>query len=853
MTTPVQNMLFRMYKISETPYREEKGVPVPLKHYFDNEDLVPYLDWIKIDKSIILLSIPPEDIHSTILFILQLVNTPVDLEGSLRVKPSITYLVNSIFDELSISDQDSDRIAVEAIVEKWFDVLTNAPKEMIKLYKHKPLHERAPILTYHTESFESCKAAHPNYPLYRAYAYELHKRIRFNDRLGLDDDNHESYIRSARYFFVHTTMISKTRNNFPAFIPIAVISDFKKGYKDYRLGHRPSGKAIETAEAHVDRIHDLWHRRVVNPRPRFRKGVSQGSDELTLPKGSKVDPPIPEFKSDGYTIDDEHEEEDEWSGAEYNPDEDWNFTSIPAEETQETTEEDPEILNKYLIDHFHTRNFHMYWDKIHLGLFHYSMLYQGMQDILEKDPKALHRLLVVYFYLLIHTGINSKRLLDLRGSSEDPISESEAELIMIDDRYYLLNPTLIKLKTAPKPGLCLSTSKKTYIPVPAQIAALFPPDIIENKYVFSYLDGDKVKRLNSDAIFEFLADVNNSFKLYNPKITLPKIISSFQTLYQHRYGLDPIIACHISGKDHQRLYKTQMHYIHVPHETLAKAYLHTFNTVNLSIRQNLTQCIRSKLIQTDSKTAPQVVNEKLNVIQDDHTEGYGSPFIPLKGYINNLLGTLQTNINNEQDLINRHNLYTIYTYLGLQFATALRPRKNPDVPINRFNSRAGTILINDKVSEIYREERLVPLPPVILYVITELITGIKKMQEYIQRNLILSDQSDKAQNMFFFIDKSGRFIPFTVKGMLSRLAAIGVDYNLPPNMPRHYLRTYLYYLDISNDVADIWMGHQHLGRETMSIISSTVFADAVKICLPRIEKMMKHIGFFNIAYGVNNE
>lgn len=851
MATSIQNVIQTLYKVSRTPFKIESGVPYPpKKDYLSNPDTVFYITAIQNSMAIKPLKdqgLVDEDITTVILFILQLVNTQIDLEGVLSIEPSLEYLFNEAFGEAGITKENADRTAIEIIMEEWFKKLKKNPQYTLNFYEKCPDYEKSPLLSYHAVAYDSCKLPDGTFPFYATYAYELHKRLRFNERLGLDSNTHVGYVRSIRFFFLHCSAETKKRTDLTSgYLPASVIKDFLAGYKASRMGHSKSENIGETAESYQVRIYDLWHERAIPSRQRFRKGgnkASKQSDDLSSPGTIEEDP---EFKSTGLLFDDDDDEKDDWDGSEHNPDEDWNFASRPGEETQITTDKDPEIHDKNWIDRFHLRNFHFFWETKYLDLFHYAILYHAMSALLdEKQPALKKRILVIYFYLLIHTGIGSKRLLDLRGSSKTIIPDTEPALIRITNRYYLLNPILAKLRTGPEPGICFPISSRVYIPIPDRIAKLFPHDILKNEYIFSYANKDKkTVRLHPDSIFAFLKNVNASFKRYTPKITLARIASSFLPLYHHRYGLDPILGCHISGKDRQRLFGAQMHYIYIEHKTLANAYLRTFNEVDLNIRKNFNHCAKIGLIKAKIKPA---IRENQEETQDSHFPGYGSPFIPKDDYLSSMIKILREAVGNEKDLVLRHNLYTIYTYLGLQFAAALRPRNKPQLPWSRFNSMAGTILIKDKQSVKYREERLLPLPRVMLSLVANLRSGLSTLEDHITRHINMRDQRDNTNIMIFFIDERGRVIPFTIQEMLTKLNKIGIDYSLPPNMPRHYCRSYLY-TRVSNDLADIWMGHQHLGREVMSIISSAVFADAARICSPHIDTMMAEIGFVETAY-----
>lgn len=842
MNNTLKLLLYKLYKTSMTPFRESPGGPLPVKSYLDNDDIVFHIS--KLRGSVTHLGLSDDALQAIVFFTLQLVNVQTDLEGAVLAEPAVKYLLRNIFGELRIHQGDANRIAIDAVCLQWFNILKSVPRKEIKLYEHFPDYEKSPLLTFHIEALSSCEAP-GTLNFYETYAYELHKHLRFNEALNLGLHTHDKYATSSRFLFLHLPDRSKRSTNLnPKVLPPWIFVDFRNGYLAYRMEHQPSEKMEETAEDHINKIKDLWIRKKIKPRSPFRKGVYRrfrDRNELVPPEGDE----IPAFT--GLSYEDDEEEQDEWAGSEGNPLEDWNF--VDSDENSPTlTEEDPEVRDERIIDELHLRNFHFYWQKRNLGLFHYGLLYQALDDCWNMKPLTANRALVIYFYLLIHTGMNTKKLLDLQPCKKPgSLDKDKAELVKVGDRHYILNPTVVKLKTKPEPGICLPTSDKVWIPVPQKIAALFPSDIMKHKYAFSYTINDTLKHVEPKLIFAFLESVNRSFVKFQPKITLARITSSFQPLYHGHYGLDPIIACHISGKDRQRLFGSQMHYIHVKHTILAKAYLSTFSTVDYHIRRNLNECISEKLIRIEGKLTPLKMSEA-DITHDAHFNGYGSPFIPKNDYLVNMISTIAKLIRAEKDVVLRHNLYVIYTYLALQFSTALRPRNNPNLPWSRFNEQAGTILIKDKLSQRFREERLLPLPPITLALLHNLKSGSAAIHNYVARNVNMIDQSEKAKLMLYFINEVGRFAPLTIKEMNKRLSDMGINYNLPPNMPRHVHRTYLFNNGVSNDLADIWMGHQHLGREVMSIISSTSFADAVRTCLPHITNLMSDLGFTAIPY-----
>jgi hypothetical protein len=176
----------------------------------------------------------------------------------------------------------------------------------------------------------------------------------------------------------------------------------------------------------------------------------------------------------------------------------------------------------------------------------------------------------------------------------------------------------------------------------------------------------------------------------------------------------------------------------------------------------------------------------------------------------------------------------------------LRPRNNPEI---LFNPDSRAIVIQDKQSANYHEERILPPANILSHLLKELRHGIPVIQRHIAKYHYPAILGQSLESLFFFVDpETGRIREFTLKGMKGILGDIGIDFELPMNFPRHYIKNYLYHGDICNDVIDMWMGHQHSGREMLSIISSTMPGSAAVACIDRTESMLQKIGFSEINY-----
>lgn len=851
MSDRVAKLLEKLYAATETPY----NIKI-VQEYLDTAEIEINMSGVAGSAGVASLpvgSLDEADIYAVILFLLQLVNTPADLTGALLIQPSLELLRDQAMAECAVSPADAQLITI--ISDAWFQALGNSEKNRVDVYMSNPNYEDCPLLTFHTVTSFECRK-NGTYPLYAIFAYEFHKRLRFNEALPLELKHHLAYARSARFLFVYCSFKNRIFTVSDE-LPDELLKNFAGEYRDKefeklnrsrkKLRGAPRNRNIQdSAETHVQRVIDLWARRdkfkTFSVRRRTAKGDMEGPDESSPSDGNYTELP-PAFEEEQMTMEPDSEGEEgacEDGGALLA-----GFYSGAGEKGKMVVDKDPEYHNRKWLDLIHLQNFHFYWDEKCLNLFHLAILYHSL-DVLARNYHVDGSLIRAYFHFLMHTGMHAGRLLDLDCSLGDTVPDSTPELVNVNGVWYILNPRPVERKDDDRDEHCLPISKKTYIPIPQRLVEMLPGKLPE-KYVFSYKNENKVKRISQDSVHYFLRYVNAAFQRYRLRITLARIRSSFQPLYCDRFGLDAVIACHVSGRDHHRLYGSQLHYTHVPHQKLAEQYLNAYDIVDTHIRKNLSECVERGLIFDSFEEVDSV---KTVVPRVSGFAGYGSPYIPEESYLRKMIETLKDKIRTETDVLVRHNLYVIYCYLGTQFVTGLRPRKDPATGWIHVNSKTGTILINDKLSSKYREERILPLPGVLLRLLSNMRAGYDALQKNIRWHYVISWQEDRAGQTFYLIDSEGLFKSFTTKDMILWLDKIGIIYPFPPNMPRHYLRTYLYGAEISNELADIWMGHQHDGREAMNLTSSVIFSEAVNLCLPYIEKMFASLGFGDVPYEV---
>ena len=360
------------------------------------------------------------------------------------------------------------------------------------------------------------------------------------------------------------------------------------------------------------------------------------------------------------------------------------------------------------------------------------------------------------------------------------------------------------------------------------------------------MEGNREIHLTAYDIKNFLKKVSLAYEVYDLNITIGNIVNSFLPLYCSLYGLDPILCCHISGEDRHELFGSQLHYIYIPAQLLADRYLESFSIVHRDIIANLNACIDYDFIGGNKiETLPIEYPSDPPVLT---IAGYGSSSNPDLTTVRDLVINLKNAVQAQTNIVLRHNLFTCYLFLSIQFVTGYRPLASIKISKSLYNEQSGILVVIDKDSAEYYEQRLLPLANQTRSLIESLRFGLPVLDDFVVRNQVISSQTEMFDNMLFLVDNGGRYVDFTPERFLQTLRAHNIAYPFPMNMPRHFLRNYLYHHNISNDLADAWLGHQHDGKEILNIASSTRVGVSLLNCLTVVEDMLSEIGFTNVDY-----
>jgi len=209
-----QEELLNLYKITRTPMSLSGYLTEDYKS-FDIFSLLLRNTYKDVQGTLTYLPLSPMDIEDMVLFLLKSVNTPRDLHGLLLLKPCIFHILKKGCDEgKSPSQLRRDLSSVCRIFFHNLNVFYKTTPALFinkeydaRIVNHRPHVTDHPLSAYQLVAYQSDPA------FYDAYAYILHKKIRFNESLALKTSTYASYVRTGRYFFEYTQEEIKTRDS----------------------------------------------------------------------------------------------------------------------------------------------------------------------------------------------------------------------------------------------------------------------------------------------------------------------------------------------------------------------------------------------------------------------------------------------------------------------------------------------------------------------------------------------------------------------------------------------------------------------------------------------------------------
>ena len=438
------------------------------------------------------------------------------------------------------------------------------------------------------------------------------------------------------------------------------------------------------------------------------------------------------------------------------------------------------------------------------------------------------------------------------ASSEKTVDLDRYDLIIVrtDDSFILYRKTVIERKRKNDEIFNVELSQVVQFTLPAFISNYLlnsKLNISRPGFVFGEPPYFKKPMINIDSIGAFLDCVNKQHSL---ALTPSRLARSFSPMYSGRCGLDPLITCYVSGDD-MMMYSAALHYVRISAANLDESYLSTAHTVAEKISKNIEEMVKHKLLP--KSPAAEDLRHILSKEQVSMTGGksiaYGSPFAATTDDVYQFLKELKSHIQRRRwvNIVERHNLYTCYLFLCLQFSFAHRPRNQIAYALTSLISGSHAV-IADKLSRAYREERLLPVNDVLAKSCRYYIAGQTKVLEYVACKLRPELTKEPRPGPLVFITEKGRWRKFSLSTFRSELSDAGLPYPFDNKMPRHFVRTRLYEKGYSSDFANAVLGHHHLAREPLSICSSLQYRKFAAEFLVFMNEMLHDVGFIRLRY-----
>jgi len=549
-----------------------------------------------------------EQIASFIDFILRLVETPRSLIGLIRVEVPVKCLLHRTFTELALPWSEMKFWLF--MVRDWFYVLRHSPD--VKKYLKRPHIKESFIFRFHIDAHQSSAYKGELFSsLYRSYAFPFHIALRFKQSQHADINTLNTYGLVARDFFRCILPEYKGRKTHPDHINAEYINAFTRGYDIAEYQNIDS----KLTPAAIDK--GLCLKRLINFNPIVpRPHAGHKGKRLPYPD---IDPDMDILNI--YPPDDLQENLQDSSQMQR------IHISFVSSTPIELQDEDPDIdidseifeapfqvpiftvhqhdgtrkpfLKKSWMEIINLRSFKFAWAAQFLQLFHYAVIHYRLRMLWGKND--YWNAIIVFLYLLIHTGIDESCLISLAVDSDNIAVKPSLRLNR--GRRHIIIPSVIQTALCSS-DICLQKSDAVWIPVPEPISRLFDAVLSRGStHVFNYLDQAGVrKQLSLYDVDNFLeTQINNSCIYQHCSISRAIICNSFLPLYCHRFGMDPLVATLVSGRDRHRLFKSQLHYTFITHEKLEKEYLSTFNYVTEGIDATLKKVLEAGLIKAAQK------------------------------------------------------------------------------------------------------------------------------------------------------------------------------------------------------------------------------------------------------------
>lgn len=273
-------------------------------------------------------------------------------------------------------------------------------------------------------------------------------------------------------------------------------------------------------------------------------------------------------------------------------------------------------------------------------------------------------------------------------------------------------------------------------------------------------------------------------------------------------------------------------------------------------------------IQTIEKGLDQNLNPELPLQDKGQTQLIGSLLSPIEDHLIAKIQQASTQVqtfDQNEPLVEQHNLIAQYLVTALYAATGCRYLKDPFESLKHFNLDLGHVYINDKADAGLHEGRLVPLPDQAIQLMHEYVRHLQRLQSSVTNTCPefakaldqltaqqqACDQPGAASSsalarlpLFFLLDERFNW------HSLNQQDLPGVplfEWGLPKNLFRHRYVQELTQLGVPVDIVNGWMGHAERGSATYSDVSPRCWLDDANQYRAAINTLFNRLGFIHPA------
>lgn len=428
-------------------------------------------------------------------------------------------------------------------------------------------------------------------------------------------------------------------------------------------------------------------------------------------------------------------------------------------------------------------------------------------------------------------------------------------------------------KDLPFLNACQHTTRDIRIPLPPPLDRLFAEchrrsphaadsqRIVGRRFFNMPSDGQSVSE-QERAVDRWL---NTRGSSRQGRVSLQRLSKAFCVQATQRYGLDPVHAAYVSGQFWWHV-RSPLQYTAFPADRLHTDYRAIARQFLTELEANA-QATSRPACRWEGLFHGGHAMEKHSSGREGGTVWYGSRCVPEQENLQRYFQWLKKAIEclKEYEALElrvwRHNYFTLLAYHAWEYGTVSRPRVIPHINWDRVDLQGRRCLIADKESR-YHEERLMVIPQTVSRLFKTLLQKVNPetlalLTEHYGRWRI-PNLSELANPFGFFVEVSKKgtlafrsLSPASIQWVLmkGRYPRDSREIQYPPNVHRHYVRSFLFNTIQSDfEAINYVMSHKHFGFEPYNVYAATDTSVLHKGLNVWLEQCLKNIGIQPVAW-----